>query len=88
MLKRYYSLHECNDIESLMTEIKTLSDIGKIEYSFLDKWTFSISDIDLSESEEINLVYLFDKLEVYPEVGEYENDDDDYPYEDWDEDDY
>lgn len=86
MLSKVYSYDECTDEKLLFKRLNKLKKEGKIEYS-KDAWTFKIKDIDLLEEDEESLLELFDKIEVYPDE---DNSDDDFTddmgfYDDWDE---
>lgn len=83
-LHKYYSIDECNNEETLFQKLETLQGEGKIEFERVDRLTIKISDLDLTTSEEKKLVEFFESLDLYHEIVDEDEEDDDY-YTEYDE---
>jgi hypothetical protein len=86
-LFNYYSLDEAVNKDLVINKLKSLKSDCKIELNF-DGDIFKIKDIDLEESEIVNLIELFEENDVFPYYDREDDEDDmwDNYYED--EDDY
>lgn len=71
-LFKYYSLDEAVNKDFVINELNSLKEDCKIELNF-EEDIFKIKDIDLEESEIIELIELFEENDVFPY---YERDDD------------
>ncbi len=85
-LHTHYSIDECNDVDLLFERLTELQDENKIEFKKEDRFLIKVTDIDLSENEEIDLIKLLESLDLYPFL-EFESDDYDI-FEDEESDDY
>ncbi len=73
-LFNYYSLDEAVNKDLVINKLKSLKIDCKIELNF-DGDIFKIKDIDLEESEIVNLIELFEENDVFPY---YDREDDEY----------
>lgn len=87
-LKKFYSIDECSNEDLLFEKLDHLQDEGKIEYEYEDSWSIKIVDLELTISEEKDLVNLFEKLDVYPNTDREEEEEEYDEYFDEEEYDY
>jgi len=85
-LFNFYRLDECSDLKKVKKKLTKLEKEGKIEYS-LDSDVLKIEDLDLDEDELSEVLNLFEDNDIFP-YPDYEEDDEDYDdyYDDEDED--
>ena len=77
-LKKFYSIDECSNEDLLFEKLDQLQDDGKIECDYEDTWSIKITDLELTISEEKDLINLFEKLDVYPNLDLEEAEQDSY----------
>lgn len=85
-LYTHYSTDECTDNDLLTERLNELQEENKIEFTKIERFLIKIVDIDLSETEEQELIKFLDSIDIYPCL-EYEDDDDDDVYNSYDDDD-
>lgn len=83
-MNKIYSIDECNNLNTFLEVINKWQNEGRIEFVQEEFDTYKILDINLDEDEEIELLRIFNELDIY-EVGDIEDDDDWNPYYDDDE---
>jgi hypothetical protein len=81
MLGKYYSLDECLDVQVILEKLDSLTDDGKIYYSFIESDVIKIKDGGLTPKETKDLITFFEKNDLI-EYLDYED-----IYEDFDEED-
>lgn len=74
-LNKHYSIDECIDESKLFAKLDELSDENKVTYLKEDKWLLKITNLDLTELEEIELSDLLESLDVFA-VLDLEDDED------------
>ncbi len=77
-LQKFYSTDECNDEQSLFKRLDKLQKEGKIEYKSIDTWSIKIVDVDLTMSEEKDLITFLEKLDLYPTIDEDGDEEEDF----------
>lgn len=87
-LKKFYSIDECSNEDLLFEKLDQLQDDGKIEYEYEDNWSIKLVDVELTPTDEKDLINLFEKLDVYPNLDKEEADLEEESYDDFYEDEY
>ena len=87
MLGKYYSLDECNNVDSVLNKLQHLQDEGKIYFSNIEQDILKIKDSDLNAKETKDLISFFEKNDVieyldYEDMYEDEDFDDEFEEED------
>jgi hypothetical protein len=82
----YYSTQECSNVEKVYKKLISLQDDDKIFLKIHNDELFQIEDIELSDKELDNLLDLFDKNDIIPDLDKSEEDLDSSEYFDFDED--
>jgi hypothetical protein len=86
-LRKRWSFEECTDRNLLFEKLDSLLDDGKIYYQENDGFTIDITDLELTEDEELGLDSFMTEIDVYQ--TEIEKDlNVDYYLEDFEYDDY
>ena len=75
-LNNYYNLDEVLDLNLIVSKLKKLKKEGKIDFE-IDQSILKLVDIDLDMNEVKNLIDLFERNDIFPNVDIEEDDDDD-----------
>lgn len=79
MLRKYYSLDECNDVDYVIEHLNQLQDNSKIYFEILDDEIIKIEDVGLLDVEMKKLLKFLKSNDVVDYGDDYDDDyEDDY----------
>lgn len=79
----YYSLTECQNTDKVFKFLNELQNDDKISWNRESSFIIKVEDIDLDESEVLEVINFFDKMDVMPDTDVNDEDMDLSDEDDW-----